>query len=701
MKKITRPGGIIILFLSLFFLFAGNVFAIEYGMLGGKPVNSDPSVENSEAWFIYGIKPGESKEDAIEVMNLFENEFDVLVYAADTVKSSSGGFALKQFSEKNEGVGNWVRFYSKEVPEDFKAFFEKKEKKIVEFCRSSREDIDEEFGKVGVSDEQFSTFKKWCEGESSVEKNFKSKDRIVIPFVISVPENTDVGEHTGGILIQKKGVDDVSQAGGSSVKLTTRVGVRIYQTVPGEVVRKITIDGFRAVKNFREFDFSDWFGKEKKIKEFLLETNISNSGNVSIEHQNNIYVEDMLFGKRDEQIKRTFQIIRGDKFIANYSWAKPFFGYYSFQPEIIYQNGEKEEVIKGDVLKMWVIPWRELAIFAIVAVFVAVGIYFWKRRQKKLYGGIGWVEYAADEADTVAKLAEKYGIDWMVFAKTNKLKPPYHLYSGQSLLVPFVDVEDDAENDAENDAETPKEEDVIVESKPVKSVSEKKSKQEAKKILKIKKEETIIESKPVESIIEKKQPEKTELTEVKKTLFNKCNKEKCLEIAAIVAIVIGLTFLVVAGIVSYGKAKKETSLNGEISISTIAEEVKEDTENRAVEDPVENNVVEDDADEAIDVIENAEHSKEEIKVVVLNGGDIPGSAGKMKEFLLEKGYVSVESENAQKDDYAGKVVYYAEGFEKDAKALAEIIDAEKEAMIIDDSVIENKEDVDVIVVLGK
>jgi hypothetical protein len=56
-----------------------------------------------------------------------------------------------------------------------------------------------------------------------------------------VPENAGVGEHNGCILIQEKKQKTDGQTG---VSLSVRTGIRLVVTVPGDIVRKLEIDGF-------------------------------------------------------------------------------------------------------------------------------------------------------------------------------------------------------------------------------------------------------------------------------------------------------------------------------------------------------------------------------------------------------------------------------------------------------------------------
>lgn len=650
--------------LVLLFVFSFPVQAIEYGMLGGKPANPDPNVENSVSWFIYKLNAGEAKDDAVKILNLFENDLDVLVYAADTTTSSGGGFALEQFSEPKDEVGSWVKFYSEAVPEYFTALFNKKEKKISAFCKLNRDDLDKEFsdlagkaGKIKISDENFSSFENWCKGKDSVELKMKAKEQKDIPFVISVPEKADVGEHTGGILIQKKAVEDTAGAGGSSVKLTTRVGVRIYQIVPGEIVRKITIEDFRIVKNFKEFSFSDWFGKEKKPKEFLIETRIANSGNVSIAHDNNIYIKKGIFGGEPEKIERSFQVLKKDKFIANYSWKKPFFGRYKFQGEIKYQGVKGEEILKTPELALWVIPWREITLFILIIGLVALGYWRWRANYKKKYGGIGWEEYKVKKGDDVSKLIIKLKVDWKVFVKTNKLKVPYILTPGQIILAPpgvLKKSKKQDENNSKNDSQGGGGENIT------------------------KNEAIVVGYK--DKIIEK--------IKNLKNIFGFLENKKARNI---IMAIIGALLLVGAFVAVWKIAQNKKEIEIKESISIISAGAN----GAAVNPPA-------GGEEKKSMEELKAKTPAELAIKVLNGGTTPGTAGKIKDFLISKGYAKSEAGNAENENHLGAAVYYKEEIsKKEAQWIKEMLAGKEIKAEIKLAGTEEEKSADIIIMLGK
>ncbi|NLC31298.1 MAG: LysM peptidoglycan-binding domain-containing protein [Candidatus Moranbacteria bacterium] len=412
------------------------VAAIEYGQLGGKPTYYDPAVADSQSWFIYNLEPGKSKEDSLTVMNLSEESWTALVYAADSIKSSGGGFALRQLTEPKEAVGSWVRFYPDSKP-DFSAKIFEDKKTIDEVCRVSKEDLKNNYQ---LEEEEVTRLEEWCQGKDLVEVEMESGEKKDLLFVITIPRDADVGEHTGGIFIQKKVVEENSQADGSKVMLTTRVGVRIYETVPGEIIKKLDFSNFSIAKNFSEF-YLPW-DEEKKSKfgEYLINSSIKNNGNVSTDFSEKILIFNRLTRKTEVVEGRDFQVLRGDDFVSSLAWKGPRLGYYNFQKEYRYKNSAREEqIIQSDSINKWFIPWRELSFFGFFSILVGIIFWVWKTYRRKLYGGEGWVDYAVQPGETVQTLSVKFKINWKALVKTNKLKAPYFLEGGEIIKVPKVE----------------------------------------------------------------------------------------------------------------------------------------------------------------------------------------------------------------------------------------------------------------------
>ncbi len=610
----VKKIGFFILFSFIFVFFSQSVAqAISYETLGGRPAYPDPNIKNSSSWFIYNLSPGETKEDGVLVVNNSNKIKTVFIYPADGVVGSSGGFALKQLADKQTEVGTWLTLYPNNPPDFFIDIFQKKkENKITYLCQTSIADLEKDMQEYGflekkkhINQNQQELLKEWCKGNKLVKLKLKPQERVIVPFIFKVPQNVDVGEHIGGILIQKVDDNKNINVGGSAVKLTIRIGVRIYETVPGKVVKKLKLEKFSVKKNFKEFDlsryfFAYWIGKgNPKPEEYIVSSTIKNEGNVSIEHQDIIHIQNLIFKTKKENIERQFQVLRGSKFDSNYGWHNPRFGWYSFQKEIKYKDSNNQvHTLFTDKIKIWIIPWREIVLAIIILIIVYLGYKIWKYRQKKKYGGEGWIKYEIKEGDNINNLAEKYQIKWKVLAKTNKLKPPYTLKTGQTILVPSLNKEE-----AEKNNNTENEDNVITENN-----LEKKNKKE-----KIK-------------------------------LFFQNNKWW---IIIIIFILIGIVFIY------YLNKNNKAEIKKEISISSVGGEIiNNNTEKKEqyINQEIKN----------ISVNEKEKNNFKKVEIVVLNGGAVPGSAGKMKNILKEYGYENVEAKNALNKNYANITLYYSD-----------------------------------------
>lgn len=630
--------------------------AIEYGQIGGRPANPDPSIVDSKSWFMYHIEPGQSKEDALEVVNLFQDPWDALIYAADSVKSSSGGFALKQFSEDKKEVGSWVRFYPEQRPPLADKLFEG-EKKIFEACAINNDDLTKNYK---LTDEQIAEFAAWCKGTDSLTLALAGGEKKQVPFVITIPQNAEVGEHTGGILIQKQSKDAASQEDGSRVLLTTRVGVRIYETVPGEIVKNLQFSDFTVKKNFDEF-FLPWDNEKKsKFGEYIISSSAVNGGNVSTNFSEKIMIRSRIFGKDAIIDGREFQVLRGDRFDSTLAWTAPRFGLLTFQKEYTFTDASGiEQKVSSQTISKWFVPWRESSIVVLLLLIFGGAYAWWKKRSARIYGGIGWVAYVVKKTDTVAKISQKYEVDWKVFVKTNGLKAPYILEPGQELLVP-------------GDPEKPSKEATAQEKKEKKSVV--KTKALSADISKTK--------------VSKTSPKIVEETPKEKTVTLVISK-KIILVIAVVIVAVAVIFAVVV-LVDKRQAKEEVQKDSINSLNVGAQGLAQKSEAPDAKPLQENKQI-------------LEKTKADLDVHILNGGAPAGSAAKVKGVLAGAGYEKVDTANASEDNHMGIAVFFQDGFQKLSADLAEVLKASnKGAVVISKSAFSDEEKSgEIVVILGK
>lgn len=391
---------------------AGRVQAAEYGSIGGRPTQVNPDVPNSASWFLYNLPGGQMKEDAVEVQNNGAAAQDLIVYAADSTPSSDGGFALKQQVEQMTGVGDWITFYPDALPDKVVLG----PGGIIELCRlqpppSPAPDLPK------LSDE----LQRWCQGKKTVEVRLESLMKTAVPFVIRIPVQVDVGEHAGAVIIQKKAPE--RQAGqGSAINLTTRVGVRVYETVPGDIARRLAISRFTVTRSATR-------------PKYTLVLGLRNTGNVSLENASTVRVADTFFKRRDQTIARTMQALPGQELVINTDWPRPIFGRYRFTASVSYKDGDQTRHLDAAPIVIWVVPWREILIVLAVILLGLLAWFGWWILHRRRYKGYRWVGVTVKSGDTLAGLAETTGVSWKKIARMNRLKAPYHLTPGRSLQI--------------------------------------------------------------------------------------------------------------------------------------------------------------------------------------------------------------------------------------------------------------------------
>lgn len=196
---LTKYLLLVLIFLSSSFFNA--CYAANEGYLGAFPTNYNPENPKTKSWFIYELKPGKSMEDSITIVNNSEKPINVKVYPVDATTTSDGAFALLNETQEQSGIGSWVKM-------------------------------------------------------SKTLLTLEPKSATPVPFTIRVPRQTIVGDHAGGIIVQE--VENMKEAAsGIGLNIVSRVGTRIYQTVPGDKVFKMEIRDltYKVVEEKLEYSF--------------------------------------------------------------------------------------------------------------------------------------------------------------------------------------------------------------------------------------------------------------------------------------------------------------------------------------------------------------------------------------------------------------------------------------------------------------
>lgn len=397
----------VIMILSLSLLINLPVNAIIYGGIGGRPAYPNADNAQTKDIFVYQLEPKAIKEDGILVINNSQEEQTVLVYAADYEPSTDGGYACKQLGQENIDIGSWIKFKQPQIATE-----------ITDVVENTN--ADNESDQVNIEDEDFTV------ADQPIEITLAAQKQILIPFVLTVPDQTDVGEHDGCILVQKKGTelipgDDAAQKEG--INLSIRTGVRVAVTIPGTIIKNLSLANFELLPRPQG-------GK-------IIKTSVRNDGNVSVDADVSVSVKD-IFSREIQKFGGAYSILRDQTSVWNYEVAPSFWGnFYQADAVIDYNNSEE---LNGKTAWFFMNPSYEASLIYVTAVFIilvliAIFIYYFLRRRwiKKT-----WQDYKVEKGEKLKLIAKKYKVSWRLLAKANKIEPPYDLKANNYIKVPSL-----------------------------------------------------------------------------------------------------------------------------------------------------------------------------------------------------------------------------------------------------------------------
>lgn len=253
-----------------------------------------------------------------------------------------------------------------------------------------------------------------------------AKSSRKISFSIKIPEKTTPGDYGGGITAIPI-LKNRSELQGSGARSILRLVAPVFIHVRGEKITKYSWENFTHTRT------------EDQKNTFNL--TFKNQGNTAFYLKGNIKIKDILNTEHKEVTLPATTIFQEDTVDLNGIWQEtPFFGFYTATAEI--------EVSEIDVSNGKTVPIekviREIH-FSIVPVGAIIGagttillaglvITLRYRKLKKLIKSCS--PYVVKEDETLEQIAKTHNIDWQHLAKVNKLKPPYSLKPGTTIIVP-------------------------------------------------------------------------------------------------------------------------------------------------------------------------------------------------------------------------------------------------------------------------
>ena len=375
-KNIFRLTSIV----STIFCFATVVLAQSpaTGGVGGRPAYPTGANIHSQSWFIYNLEPGGRIDDAVKVINTTNRTMQVDLYPTDSLFASGGSFSCEQRVDTRDGVGSWLRLSTNRITLE-----------------------------PGASRE--------------------------IPFSMTVANNADVGEHSGCIVIED--ANQTPQAGGG-VAVITRSAVRVYNTVPGELTRKIEISSFSVSKGVNNAGV------------WVLKPRVRNTGNVSVDTGITVAARNILGGKV-YFYEGGYTLTRGDESFWEFEMKRPFWGgVYKGNFTATYDANSSASLgvstssplttLQSRVIWFWSWPttWGWVA-WLVLALLAWYGYRLYRRHQATLeWIKNSWVNHTVGRDEGIDDLGEKYNVDWRLIAKANGMTSPYTLKMGQNIKVP-------------------------------------------------------------------------------------------------------------------------------------------------------------------------------------------------------------------------------------------------------------------------
>lgn len=352
------------------------VATAETGSIGIIPAFPKEGNLRSHSIFIHTLKGGESVDDGVRVYNYTKESRTVKIDAVDSIAASDGSFSCKQNSEDKTEVGAWVTVSSKEV-------------------------------------------------------TIPAETNELVTFTINVPKGVDPGEH--GACITAQDTKNMGSKEKSGIILGFRNAIRMAITVPGKIVKKLTIMKIDVGRN------------EKG--NYTVSPVSHNGGNVSLDVTSRVQLRGM-FGEETKVQSATYPVIARATTGWAFEFKQPFWGgFYRAYTSIAYDADPssglgdktgKEQKVRKDTGYFFMMPTpKALAVELAVPLLIIFAIFtFLRRRYLRKVAPKKLLKYTVAEGDTIVSIAQAHGVKWKRLARVNGLKVPYLLVEGETVYIP-------------------------------------------------------------------------------------------------------------------------------------------------------------------------------------------------------------------------------------------------------------------------
>lgn len=193
------------------------------------------------------------------------------------------------------------------------------------------------------------------------EFTLQSGEKITIPVMVDLPDDSDPRGYYGALIVSSKGdVNDSSIGSGAEgqTKIVTRLGSIFLVRINGDLVEASYISDFKAVGPNKKFYSNHPKGFEVAVK---------NEGNVHLVHYGEIKIKN-LFGKEVKglPINAFFSLPDATRY-REINWPESFaFGFYNAEVHL-YQGFEGENDVLTDKISFFVLPWKLIILVLVLA----------------------------------------------------------------------------------------------------------------------------------------------------------------------------------------------------------------------------------------------------------------------------------------------------------------------------------------------
>ncbi len=221
------------------------------------------------------------------------------------------------------------------------------------------------------------------------------------------------------------------------IALSFRSAIRIAVTIPGDIVKAVTVSNVALEAN------------ERDNNKYTIKPSLTNTGNVSLDTSITSRLVS-LFGVTSASTTSTYPVLPATSASWNFEVDRPFWGglyqavvdatYNANVDDSLGQVSDDAETItsSGNSGYVFVMPHpAALAIELFILLAFAVVVFLLVRRlTHRRTVAKHWRHHTVVEGQSLQKIAKHYGVSWKKLATANRIRAPYHIEAGDKLKVP-------------------------------------------------------------------------------------------------------------------------------------------------------------------------------------------------------------------------------------------------------------------------